>query len=108
VVDVVPLDPVGGRSRGNGEELSEVGHAINYNRPIFWFGLSYETIIMTEELSYELYKWLSGLEVVPATLRYKPNGNYELDSKSTEGLLNGSLLARLLHLLAAESGAIIN
>jgi hypothetical protein len=31
---------------------------------------------MAEELSYELYKWLSSMEVVAPTLRYKPNGNY--------------------------------
>jgi hypothetical protein len=40
-------------------------------------------IIMSEELSYELYKWLSSIDIVPATLRYKTNGNYELDHKTT-------------------------
>ena len=57
---------------------------------------------MSEELSYELYKWLSSLDVVPPTLRYKSNGNYELDHKTTEGLLNGSFLVKLLIDLARE------
>ena len=63
---------------------------------------------MSEELSYELYKWLSSIEVVPPTLRYKTNGNYELDHKTTEGLLSGFHISKLLNHLALETGTTLN
>ena len=48
------------------------------------------------------------MDVIPPTLRYRPNGNYELDNKTAEGLLNGSLIARLLSFLAQQFDAVIN
>lgn len=63
---------------------------------------------MSEELSYELYKWLSSVEAVPPTLKYKTNGNYQVDVKIAEGLLNGTLLLPLLRHLASTHSATIN
>jgi hypothetical protein len=64
--------------------------------------------MQSDELSYEIYKWLSPLEVLPSTLRYKTNGNFELDRKSSDGLMNGSLIAKLLVQLASDHGATVN
>ena len=63
---------------------------------------------MSEEISYELYKWLSSVDALPPTLKYKTNGNYQLDSKTTEGLLNGTLILPLLRHLASVHSATIN
>lgn len=34
------------------------------------------------ELSFQLYKWLSALQIITTTQKYKPNGNIQLDSKN--------------------------
>jgi hypothetical protein len=48
------------------------------------------------------------MDILPSTLRYKTNGNYELDTKSAEGLISGYLVAKLLFYLAKEHGAVLN
>jgi hypothetical protein len=55
---------------------------------------------MSEELSYEIYKWLSSISVLPTNLRYKSNGNYELDTKTADNLKSGFLISKLLVYLA--------
>ena len=46
--------------------------------------------------------------VLPTSLRYKTNGNYELEPKTAENLKSGFLLAKLLQILAKEHAAAIN
>jgi hypothetical protein len=41
-------------------------------------------------------------------MRYKSNGNFELDMRTAEGLINGSLLAKLLMQLASAAGVPLN
>lgn len=60
------------------------------------------------ELSFELYKWLSSLQIINSGQKYKSNGNIQLDSKIYEELLSGQLMGRLAEILAAEMHVQIN
>lgn len=55
-----------------------------------------------------MYKWLVGMEVLPTNLKYKSNGNFELDTRSSEGMISGFLMAKLLVQLASDHGANMN
>ncbi len=54
----------------------------------------------TGELSFELYKWLSSLQIINSGQKYKSNGNIQLESKIYEELLSGQLMAKLAEILS--------
>lgn len=56
----------------------------------------------TGELSFQLYKWLSSLQIINSGQKYKSNGNIQLDSKIYEELVSGQLMAKLAQILATE------
>lgn len=49
----------------------------------------------TGELSFQLYKWLSSLQIINSGQKYKSNGNIQLDSKIYDELVSGQLMAKL-------------
>jgi len=60
------------------------------------------------ELSFELYKWLSSLQIINSGQKYKSNGNIQLDSKLYEELISGQLMGKLVEILAAELNVQLN